>query len=88
MGNKTLSLIQYVVLFFGDLAAFERVMGVMKRRSIEHTPWRRFQFVIFVMGFFHLKMAAADAIWRIFLEPKTAREDPNSLMAYLALHHP
>jgi len=86
--TKTLSLIQYVVLFFGDLAAFERVMGVMKRRSIEHTPWRQFQFVILVMGFFHLKMAAADAIWRIFLEPKTAREDPNSLMAYLALHHP
>ncbi|KAF8150232.1 hypothetical protein B0H34DRAFT_826645 [Crassisporium funariophilum] len=86
--RKTVSVLQYVVLFFGDLATFERVMGVLQRRSIEGTPWRRFQFVIFVMGLFHLKMAAADAIWRIFLEPKKAREDATSLMAFVALHRP
>jgi hypothetical protein len=40
------------------------------------------------MGFFHLKMACADAIWRIFIEPKNARVDPNSLMAYVAQHRP
>lgn len=86
--RKTVSLLKYVVLFFGDLATFERVMGVLQRRSIEGTPWHRFQFVVFVMGFFHLKMATADAIWRIFLEPKNARDDPTSLMAFVALHRP
>jgi hypothetical protein len=86
--EKTVSLLSYVVLFFGDLATFERVIGVLQRRSIEGTPWRRFQFVIFVMGLFHLKMAAADAIWRIFLEKRQAREDPTSLMSFIALHRP
>ncbi|KIJ92461.1 hypothetical protein K443DRAFT_53218, partial [Laccaria amethystina LaAM-08-1] len=77
-----------VVIFFGDLATFEHVMGVLQCQSIERTPWHRFQFVIFVMGLFHLKMACADAIWRIFIEPKLLQEDTNSLMAHLALNHP
>jgi hypothetical protein len=86
--RRMLSLLEYVVIFFGDLATFERVMGVLVRRSIESTPWRRFQFVVFVMGLFHLKMACADSIWRIFIEPKTSREGVNSLMAFIARHRP
>jgi hypothetical protein len=86
--RKMVSILNYVVLFFGDLATFERVLGVLHRRSIEATPWRRFQFVVFVMGLFHLKMACADAIWRIFIEPKRAREDTNSLMAFVGLYRP
>ncbi|KIJ91012.1 hypothetical protein K443DRAFT_14752 [Laccaria amethystina LaAM-08-1] len=78
----------HVVLFFGDLATFEHVMAILQRWSIEGTPWHRFQFVIFVMGVFHLKMAAADAIWRILIEPKTACEDATSLIAFVALHRP
>ncbi|KII90676.1 hypothetical protein PLICRDRAFT_174059 [Plicaturopsis crispa FD-325 SS-3] len=77
---------EFVALFFGDLGTGERVKSLLERRSIEKTPWRRYQFVIFVMGLFHLKMACADALWRIFIEPKRAREDPNSLMQYLGLH--
>ncbi|KAJ7733399.1 hypothetical protein DFH07DRAFT_944866 [Mycena maculata] len=86
--QNLVSLLKYVVLFFGDLGTAERVEGIFLRRSIESTPWLRYQFVIFVMGFFHLKMACADAIWRIFIEPKSAREDLNSLMAYVAQHRP
>ncbi|KAJ7101209.1 hypothetical protein C8R44DRAFT_641767 [Mycena epipterygia] len=86
--RKLVSILKYVVLFFGDLGTFERVQGVLLRRSIESTPWLRHQFMVFVMGFFHLKMACADAIWRIFIEPKTGRADPNSLMAYVAQHRP
>ena len=86
--RKAISLLKYVVIFFGDLATAERVMGVLQRRSIERTPWRRFQFIIFVIGLFHLKMACADAIWRVFIEPKLSREDANSLMAYLAINRP
>jgi hypothetical protein len=86
--RQKISILKYVVLFFGDLATFERVLGVLQRRSIEATPWHQFQFVVFVMGLFHLKMACADAIWRIFIEPKRAREDSNSLMAVVALYRP
>ncbi|KAF7348211.1 hypothetical protein MSAN_01774300 [Mycena sanguinolenta] len=86
--RNVVSLLNYVVLFFGDLGTFERVQGVLLRRSIEGTPWLRHQFIVFVMGFFHLKMACADAIWRIFIEPKDSRIDNNSLMAYVAQHRP
>ncbi|KAG1846699.1 hypothetical protein C8R48DRAFT_750575 [Suillus tomentosus] len=79
---------EYVILCHGDLGTAERVQSVLERRSLEATPWRRYQFVIFVMGLFHLKMACADAIWRIFLEPKTARDDVNSLMHFVALSRP
>ncbi|KAJ7105154.1 hypothetical protein C8R44DRAFT_529514, partial [Mycena epipterygia] len=86
--DQLVSVLKYVVLFFGDLGTFERVQGILLRRSIEDTPWRRHRFMVFVMGFFHLKMACADAIWRIFIEPKDGRLDPNSLMAYVAEHRP
>ena len=79
---------EYVVLLHGDLGTAERVQSLMERRSIEATPWRRFQFVVFVMGLFHLKMACADAIWRIFIEPKAARDDATSLMHFIALNRP
>jgi hypothetical protein len=37
---EMISVLKYVVLFFGDLATFERVAGVLQHRSIEGTPWR------------------------------------------------
>ncbi|KAJ7640085.1 hypothetical protein DFH06DRAFT_1334987 [Mycena polygramma] len=86
--QQLVSLIKYVVLFFGDLGTFERVQGVLLRRSIESTPWLRHQFMVFVMGFFHLKMACADAVWRIFIQPSQGRQDDTSLMAYVTQSRP
>ncbi|KAJ6586639.1 hypothetical protein B0H10DRAFT_1832260, partial [Mycena sp. CBHHK59/15] len=86
--RNILSIIAYVVLFHGDLGTGERIMSLLQRRSIEDTPWRRYQYVIYIMGLFHLKMAAVDAIWRIFIEPKAGREDPTSLTHFVALHRP
>ncbi|KAF7353120.1 hypothetical protein MSAN_01499400 [Mycena sanguinolenta] len=86
--RQLVSVLKYIVLFFGDLGTYERVQGVLLRRSIEGTPWLRHQFMVFVMGFFHLKMACADAIWRIFIEPKQGRLDQNSLMAYVTQIRP
>ena len=40
------------------------------------------------MGLFHLKMACADAIWRIFIEPKAGRMDANSLLLFVAQYRP
>ena len=77
----------HVVIFNGDLATGERLESVLERRSIEDTPKLRFQLLIFVPGLFHLKMACADAIWRIFIKKKECRDDENSLMQFLAVHH-
>ncbi|KAI0045262.1 hypothetical protein FA95DRAFT_1469453, partial [Auriscalpium vulgare] len=78
----------HVVIFHGDLATCERVQSVQSSRAAEKTPWRRLQFVVFVFGLFHLKMAAADAIWRIYLMSKSSHEDANSLMRYVAIIRP
>ncbi|KAJ7754037.1 hypothetical protein B0H16DRAFT_1232886, partial [Mycena metata] len=77
-----------VILFHGDLGTGERLMAILQRRAIEDMPWHRYQYVIYVMGLFHLKMAAADAIWRIFIQPMVGREDQTSLMHYIAFLHP
>ena len=70
----------YVVLIHGDLGTGERLQAVQIRRSLEATPWDRFQHVVFTPGLFHLKMACADALWRCFIQPLTMREDETSLM--------
>ncbi|KAJ7899234.1 hypothetical protein B0H14DRAFT_3104540 [Mycena olivaceomarginata] len=86
--STLLSIVAYVILFHGDLGTGERLMTLLQRRSIEHSPWQRYQYVIYVMGLFHLKMACADAIWRIFIEPTAGRDDVNCLMRFVALHRP
>lgn len=78
----------YVVLFHGDLGTGERVKALLQRRAMEATPWRRCQYVIFVPGLFHLKMAAADAIWRAFIHPVAARGDETSLLRDVAILRP
>jgi hypothetical protein len=81
IGNRT-------ILIFGDLLTGERIRSLLDSRSEETTPWRRMQFVVYVMGLFHLKMACADAIWRIFIRPTKARDDENSLMQQISQIRP
>jgi hypothetical protein len=78
----------FVVLFWGNLGTAEQIMSLLERQSIEATPWRCYQYVVFIMGLFHLKMVCADALWQIFIEPKISRDDVNSLMHFVALHRP
>ena len=79
---------EHVILFHGDLGTFERVLGVLQRRALEVTAFQRYQFIVFLMGVFHLKMACADALWRIFIDPKTSRVDVNSLLQFVAQYRP
>ncbi|KZP32766.1 hypothetical protein FIBSPDRAFT_907052 [Athelia psychrophila] len=71
---------EFVILWHGDLGTGERVLGLREQRAIEATAYRRYQHIIFLIGLFHLKMACADAIWRIFLRNKEDRDDPSSLL--------
>lgn len=70
---------EYVVLVHGDLGTGERLYGSQDSRSIERTPVRGLRNPLFVFGLFHLQMAAADAIWRMFIKPKALRTEPNGL---------
>ncbi|KIK73181.1 hypothetical protein PAXRUDRAFT_179058 [Paxillus rubicundulus Ve08.2h10] len=79
---------EYVVLFHGDLVTGERIKAAQQHCSIEGSPWNRMQHVIFVPGLFHLKMACADAIWQIFIQPSAAREDVMSLMQDVGILRP
>lgn len=86
--KDVLDMSEYVVLIHGDLGTMERVQSLLERRANERTPCRRLQYVVFVMGLFHLKMAAADALWRIFLRPIPGREDECSLMRFVTQLRP
>jgi len=70
---------EHVILIHGDLATAERLEGIRASHAIESNPVRRLQYPIFVMGLFHYQMACADAIWRMFIEPKASRNGANSL---------
>ena len=70
---------EYVVLVHGDLGTGERLYGSQGSRSIERTPVRGLRNPMYVFGLFHLQMAAADAIWRMFIKPKSQRMEPNGL---------
>lgn len=79
------SLEEFVVLFHGDLGSGERITHGQIRRAIEGAPLERYQFVVYVFGLFHLKMASADALWRIFIRLSAARLDSTSVMQHIAL---
>lgn len=69
-----------VTIIFGDLGTYEHVLSARRRRAVEHTPYDRLDSVVFGMGLFHVKMAAADTIWRLLVAPETARRDETSFM--------
>ncbi|PCH39771.1 hypothetical protein WOLCODRAFT_88293 [Wolfiporia cocos MD-104 SS10] len=78
----------YVQIVHGDIGTGECIQSLLASHGEETTPWHRFQPVIFVMGLFHLKMACADAIWKIFISPRNARNDDTSLSKQVAEIHP
>ena len=71
---------EIVTIIHGDLGTYERLLSACRRRAVEHTPYDRLNSVVFAMGMFHLKMAAADTIWRLLVAPTHARSDETSFM--------
>ncbi|KAG1739269.1 hypothetical protein EDB19DRAFT_1617548, partial [Suillus lakei] len=53
---------EHVILVHGDLLTKERVDSVRNSRKIEHTPKNRLQYIVFLPGLFHYKMACVDAL--------------------------
>ena len=69
---------EFVEIMHGDLGTYEQVLSAIRRRSVEDTEYDRLQGVVFAIGLFHFKMAAADAIWRIHVLPDGAWIDETS----------
>ena len=78
--EETVDVSKQVVLIHGDLGTGERISSILKRRSIEDRPWERFQFAKYCVGFFHVKMACAETLWRIFLKLAPAQLDETCVM--------
>lgn len=77
--QHTVKIDPYIIMFHGDLGTGERIHTAKRRKVIEATPRNRLQYVVFVMGLFHLKMACVETIWRVFLkDPKARTEDQKS----------
>ncbi len=77
-----------VQIMHGDLGTYERVLSAIRRRSVEDNESDRLQGVVFAIGLFHFKMAAADAIWRIHVLPDNARTDETSFMQFVGKLRP
>lgn len=77
-----------VILVHGDLGTWERIQSGQLRRSIERTSRRHLQFIVFIPGLFHIKMACADAIWRIFISPAGLQTENTSMLAFIRLFYP
>ncbi|OBZ77632.1 hypothetical protein A0H81_02890 [Grifola frondosa] len=79
---------EWVIFVHGDLLTKERIDSVQESRAIEDSPKRRFQYVVFLPGLFHYKIACADAFWRTWAQPKEARTDVNSLYEHVGILRP
>jgi len=73
-----------VMLVSGNLLNVQHLCSLQASRAEESTSWGRMQFIVLMMGLFHLKMACTDAMWHIFIHNKAAQTDPNNLMAHIS----
>lgn len=56
-----------VIIVHGDLLTSEQVRGLQETQSEETSPWRWHQFIVYVMGLFHLKILCTDE-WLLKME--------------------
>ncbi|KAF9030735.1 hypothetical protein BDZ89DRAFT_935750, partial [Hymenopellis radicata] len=78
----------FVSFLHGDLGTKERIDGLKKMRKIEANEWRRLDGIIFIPGLFHVKMAAANAYWRIHVQPAGDRNEPLGAFEYISKLRP
>jgi hypothetical protein len=79
---------KFVLLIHGDLHTKERLDTVRDSRRIEDTPKNCFQYVVFVPGLFHYKMACVNALWWMYLQNKDGCEDVNSSFQHVGILRP
>ena len=78
----------YVVLIHGDLGTGEQFRSILNCCSIEDQAWEQFQYALFCPGYFHIKMACAEALWHIFIKPALGCLDETSFMKDIGILRP
>ena len=78
----------HVILISGDLLTLQHLRSLKMTQAEESTSWGCIQFMVSVMGLFHLKMACADAIWWSFIYNKGKTPDPNDLITHISQIRP
>ncbi|KAF8311900.1 hypothetical protein DL93DRAFT_2115578, partial [Clavulina sp. PMI_390] len=77
-----------ITLVHGDLGVLERVRAILKTRARERTDWESFEYIEAAPGLFHTLMAAANAVWRTYLEPKSLQKDLHGVYQHFAHLYP
>jgi hypothetical protein len=82
----------HIILVHGDLGTGEKIWSLQESRMIEETARDRLQFAVFVGGWFHTRMAMADSLWRLWIEPERPRNGhpthPHSIFHLCTLLRP
>lgn len=78
----------YVVIVFGDLLTVQHIRSLQESRINDISPWRRFQFIVCTHGWFHVRMACAQTIWRRHINILGAKSPAVSLIGFVALMRP
>jgi hypothetical protein len=82
----------HVILIHGDLGTGEKILSLQQSRGIEDTAWDRLQYAVFVPGWFHIRIAMADAMRRLWFDPERPRTGhpthPHSIFRLCALLRP
>ena len=82
--TPTVSLNQQILLFHNNLITGDQIHTAKQWRSIETSPWNGLQFVVFIMGLFHIKMVCAETVWQTFLKDSKAWLDKTSFYSDFA----
>ncbi|EKM73763.1 hypothetical protein AGABI1DRAFT_134132 [Agaricus bisporus var. burnettii JB137-S8] len=77
-----------VLLMFGDLLTGQHIHSLQASRIDDISPGLRFQSQLFCHGWFHVRMACADAIWRRHIRGSESEKEKTSLMNYITQIRP
>ncbi|KAG8723611.1 hypothetical protein FRC09_002576 [Ceratobasidium sp. 395] len=64
---------EFILLIHADLGGGEKLLSLQESRAIEADAWDRLQFLIFLPGWFHIRMAMADAMHRLWMYVERSR---------------
>src|SRR5260370_40514053 len=69
----------YVWLCHGDLGTQEWHAATTESHALESSAQERLQYLVTIPGIFHIRMAAVDAIWRVYLHNKKLQVSPGGI---------
>ena len=79
---------EYVTLVHRDLSTKERIDALRKMRVTEHNAKNCLDWVLFIPGMFHFKMACTNAFWWIHVLPALGCGNPAGFFEYIHHLHP